>query len=101
MCRLVGGTGALGASKAMQGMHDWLGFTQSLDGWSIVDSMTFKLTFTTYYESALRELAIIRPFRMISVASLPSMAAMELSHNAWRGGAPPQCDGEPKFFGQM
>ena len=73
---------------ALRGMHDWLGFTQSLDGWSIVDTYTFKLTFTQYYEAALRELAFIRPFRMISLASLPSMADMELSMNAWRGGNP-------------
>ena len=85
---VAGGTGVIGAPMAMRGMHDWLGFTQSLAGWSIVDSMTFKLTFTTYYEAALRELTFIRPFRMISVASLPSMANMELSHNAWRGGNP-------------
>jgi hypothetical protein len=70
------------------GLHDWLGFTQSLDGWSIVDSMTFRLTFTTYYEAALRELAYIRPFRMISVATLPSMAAGYVSHIKFRQGSP-------------
>jgi len=86
--QIMGGTGESGGAKAMRGMHDWLGFTQSLDGWSIVDDMTFKLTFTTYYEAALRELTYIRPFRMISLASLPNMSAMELSHNAWRKGAP-------------
>ena len=59
-----------------------------LDGWSIVDDMTFKLTFTSYYEAALRELAFIRPFRMISVASLPNMDAMELSHIKFRGDNP-------------
>ena len=56
---VAGGTGVIGAPMAMRGMHDWLGFTQSLAGWSIVDSMTFKLTFTTYYEAALRELTYI------------------------------------------
>ena len=89
--QIMGGDGtsrAAGGTMALRGMHDWMGFTQSLDGWSIVDSMTFKLTFTTYYEAALRELAFIRPFRMISLASLPSMADMELSMNAWRGGSP-------------
>jgi ABC-type transport system substrate-binding protein len=86
--QIMGGDGSLGGAKAMRGMHDWLGFTQSLDGWSAPTSMTFKLTFSTYYEAALRELTYIRPFRMISKASLPDMVAMELSHNAWRGGAP-------------
>ena len=52
----MGGDGSPGGLKAMVGMHDWIGFTQSLDGWSIVDEMTFKLTFTTYYEAVLREL---------------------------------------------
>jgi len=86
--QIMGGNGASGGTKALKGLHDWLGFTQSLDAWAAVDSMTFKLTFTSYYESALRELAIIRPFRMISIASLPNMGAMEVSHNKWRGGAP-------------
>jgi len=86
--QIMGGDGSSGGVKAMMGMHDWLGFTQNLDGWSVVDDMTFKLTFTTFYEGALRELSTIRPFRFVSVAALPSMADMELSHNAWRGGAP-------------
>jgi nickel transport system substrate-binding protein len=86
--QIMGGDGSSGGSKAMKGMHDWLGFTQSLDAWSVVDSMTFKLTFSTFYEAALRELSFIRPFRMISLASLPDMDAMEVSHNAWRRGKP-------------
>lgn len=86
--QIMGGNGEPGGTKAMVGMHDWLGFTQSLDAWSVVDELTFKLTFSTYYEAALRELTFIRPFRMVSVAALPSMANMELSHVAWRGGAP-------------
>jgi len=86
--QIMGGTGAPGATKVLVGLHDWLGFTQSLDGWSIVDSMTFRLTFTTYYEAALRELAYIRPFRMISVATLPSMAAGYVSHIKFRQGSP-------------
>ena len=82
--QILGGDGSPGGVKAMLGIHDWLGFTQSIDGWEVVDSMTFRITFSTYYENALRELAIIRPFRMISPASLPNMANMELSHNKWR-----------------
>ena len=94
--QIMGGTGVLGSRKVLRGMHDWLGFTQQLDAWEAVDDMTFSLTFTTYYESALRELATIRPFRMSSVAALPSLANLELSHTAARGGAlrnpwPPRC----------
>ena len=57
--------------KKLVGLHDWMGFTQSLDEWAATGAMKFKLTFTTYYESALRELAVIRPFRF-SVAAFPS-----------------------------
>ena len=94
--QIMGGTGVIGSTKVLRGMHDWLGFTQQLDAWEAVDDMTFSLTFTTYYESALRELATIRPFRMSSVAALPSLANLELSHTAARGGAlrnpwPPRC----------
>lgn len=86
--QIMGGYGGKGDVQAMKGMHDWLGFTQSLDAWSIVDDMTFKLTFGSYYEAALRELSFIRPFRMISVAALPSMENGELSHIAWKWGYP-------------
>ena len=82
-------------------MHDWMGFTQQLDGWSVVDDMTFKLTFTEYYEAALRELSFIRPFRMISPAALPSLANGELSHSRYRKGAPRvhSATGKPVDFG--
>jgi len=86
--QIMGGTGVMGAPKAMRGMHDWMGFTQALDSWTSPTAMSFKLTFNGYYEAVLRELSFIRPFRMISIASLPSFADFELSHNAWRGGNP-------------
>ena len=77
--------------KKLVGLHDWMGFTQSLDAWAATGAMTFKLTFTTYYESALRELAVIRPFRFSSVAAFPSGpttgANAEVSHNKFRGGS--------------
>ena len=69
--QIMGGTGASGGTYALKGMHDWMGFTQQLDGWTVIDDMTFKLTFTDYYEAALRELTFIRPFRMISPKALP------------------------------
>ena len=90
--QIMGGTGEPGGTKALKGMHDWMGFTQQLDGWSVVDDMTFKLTFTEYYEAALRELSFIRPFRMISVAALPKLANNEISHVKFRGE-------EPRVFG--
>ena len=63
--------------------------------------MTFKLTFSTYYEAALRELSFIRPFRMISPAALPSFANGELSHSRYRKGAPRvhSATGKPVDFG--
>lgn len=33
--QIMGGTGAPDGSMALRGMHDWMGFTQSLNGWSI------------------------------------------------------------------
>mmetsp|Transcript_20696 Transcript_20696/g.64810 ORF Transcript_20696/g.64810 Transcript_20696/m.64810 type:complete len:702 (-) Transcript_20696:244-2349(-) len=97
--QIMGGHGTLGSRKVLRGMHDWLGFTQALDAWEAIDEMTFSLTFTSYYEAALRELSTIRPFRMSSVAALPSLADMELSHLASRGGAlrnpwPPRCNAD-------
>ena len=82
--QIMGGKGESGGTYALKGMHDWMGFTQQLDGWSVVDDMTFKLTFTEYYEAALRELTFIRPFRMISPKALPSFANGELSHVRYR-----------------
>ena len=80
--QIMGGVGVLGFPKALAGMHDWLGFTQFLDAWEAVDEMTFSLTFTSYYEAALRELSTIRPFRMSSVAALPSLEHRGISHVA-------------------
>ena len=55
--------------------------------------MQFKLTLTTYYEALFRELAIIRPVRMMSPLVLPSLADNELSHNRFRcTGPPPRTD---------
>lgn len=86
--QIMGSDGLSTSRKMLVGMHDWLGFTQSLDSWAVMDDMTFKLTFTTYYEAALRELSFIRPFRMISVTALPSMADGGVSHSRWRFGGP-------------
>ena len=86
--QIMGGTGESGGTYALRGMHDWMGFTQQLDGWSVVDDMTFKLTFTEYYEAALRELSFIRPFRMMSPKVLPKLADGGLSHVKVRKGAP-------------
>ena len=63
--------------------------------------MTFKLTFSTYYEAALRELSFIRPFRMISPAALPSFTNGELSHSRYRKGSPRvhSATGRPVPFG--
>ena len=99
--QIMGGTGASGGTYALKGMHDWMGFTQQLDGWTVIDDMTFKLTFTEYYEAALRELTFIRPFRMISPKALPSFANGELSHVRYRKGAPRvhSATGKPVDFG--
>lgn len=99
--QIMGGTGESGGTYALRGMHDWMGFTQQLDGWSVVDDMMFKLTFTEYYEAALRELTLIRPFRMISPKALPSFANGELSHVQYRKGAPRvhSATGKPVAFG--
>ena len=69
---------------ALTGLHDWMGFTQQVYGWEAVGAMQFKLILDTYYEAVFRELAFIRPVRMMSPLVLPSRADMELSHNRWR-----------------
>ena len=69
---------------ALQGLHDWMGFTQQVYGWEAVGDMQFKLILDTYYEAVFRELAFIRPVRMMSPLVLPSRADMKLSHNRWR-----------------
>jgi ABC-type transport system substrate-binding protein len=73
---------------ALTGLHDWMGFTQQVYGWEAVGDMTFKLTLTTYYEALFRELAIIRPVRMMSPLVLPSLEDNELSHNRFRCSGP-------------
>ena len=79
------GYGSKGKSGwALTGLHDWMGFTQHVYGWEAVGAMQFNLTLDTYYEAVFRELAFIRPFRMMSPLVLPSRADMELSHNRWR-----------------
>ena len=86
---------------ALQGLHDWMGFTQNTYGWETVGDMQFKLTLNGYYEAVFRELAVIRPFRMMSPLVLPSIADKELSHNRFRCTGPqPRTDSNcfPKPF---
>lgn len=93
---IMGGNGvgpppSYGAGKsgwALEGLHDWMGFSQQVYGWEAVGDMQFKLTLTTYYEAVFRELAVIRPFRMMSPAVLPSITDMKLSHNRFRCAGP-------------
>merc|ERR1719271_604225 len=57
--------------------------------------MQFKLTLDTYYEAVFRELAVIRPFRMMSPLVLPNIAENKLSHNRWRCEGPkPRTDAQ-------
>ena len=71
--QIMGGTGEPGGFFGLRGMHDWMGFTQYIYSYRVVDDMTFELVFTQYYEAALRELAFIRPFRMVSPEALPTL----------------------------
>ena len=71
--QIMGGTGEPGGTFGLRGMHDWMGFTQSIYSYRVVDDVTFELVFTQYYEAALRELAFIRPFRMVSPEALPTL----------------------------
>ena len=77
-----------GATKSFAGFHDWYGLPGAIKEWKAIDKYTFRLTFTSYYEPALRELTFIRPFRMMSPKVLPSLAAGGISCGAWRQGAP-------------
>lgn len=63
--------------------HDWFALSVRLMRWRAVSNFTFSLTFDSEYEPALRELCLVRPFRMISPASLPDLSAGELSCGRW------------------
>ena len=91
------GPGGTRQGWALQGMHDWMGFTQQVYGWEAVGEMQFKLTLDTYYEALFRELAVIRPFRMMSPLVLPSIADNKLSHNRYRCEGPRPRDDDSCF----
>lgn len=83
----VGPPPSYGSGKsgwALLGLHDWMGFTQMTYGWETVGDMKFKLILNKYYEAVFRELAVIRPFRMMSPKVLPKLADKELSHTRFR-----------------
>lgn len=89
------GTGATKSGWAFHALHDWMGFTQQIYGWEAVGDMQFKLILNTYYEAVFRELAVIRPFRMMSPLVLPSIADRRLSHNRFRCEGPrPRTDAD-------
>ena len=73
---------------AIPGFHDWYGLPFAIASWTAVDTTTFKVTFNYYYEAALRELCLIRPFRFTSPLVLPNGANGDISCGAWRNGAP-------------
>ena len=72
------------STKERAGFHDWYGLPAALASWEAVGEYEFKLTFSSYYEPALRELSFIRPFRFISPAGLPDMSDNKLSCNEWK-----------------
>uniref|UniRef100_A0A7S2CRM7 Solute-binding protein family 5 domain-containing protein n=1 Tax=Octactis speculum TaxID=3111310 RepID=A0A7S2CRM7_9STRA len=74
--------------KSWGGFHDWYGLGFAIESWEAVSTYEFEVTFSNYYEAALRELSFIRPFRMSSPNALPSMADGEISCEAFRNGAP-------------
>ena len=77
-----------GATKSFAGFHDWYALPGALQSWAVVNTFTFQLTFSSYYEPALRELTFVRPFRMISPAALPQITNGDISCSAWKQGAP-------------
>ena len=77
-----------GKTRSRAGFHDWYGLGSAISSWKAVDKKTFEVTFSTYYEPALRELSVIRPFRMSSPQALPSIDEGYLSCNDFKKFAP-------------
>merc|ERR1719446_72123 len=73
--------------RSMAGFHDWYGMPGAIESWTAVNELTFKVTFKTFYEAALRELTFIRPFRMSSPRALPNIANGFISCGAYKNGA--------------
>ena len=77
-----------GDTRSRAGFHDWYGLGSAIESWKAIDTTTFEVTFSKFYEPALRELSVIRPFRMSSPAALPSIAQGYLSCNDFKKFAP-------------
>jgi len=77
-----------GKTRSRGGFHDWYGLAAAMESWRDVDSMTFEVVFAHYYEPALRELSVIRPFRMSSPKALPSIDQGYISCNDFKKNAP-------------
>ena len=77
-----------GATRSRAGFHDWYGLGGAIESWNVMDAMTFEVTFFHFYEPALRELSVIRPFRMSSPKALPSIAQGYLSCIDFKKNAP-------------
>lgn len=72
-----------GTAKTLSAFHDWMALSVRMLRWAAVDTYTFAVTFDGEYEPALRELCLIRPFRMISPSVLPDIFNGELSCGRW------------------
>ena len=77
-----------GKTRSRSGFHDWYGLAAAIESWAATGSMTFEVTFASYYEPALRELSVIRPFRMVSPKALPAIAEGYISCNDFKKKAP-------------
>lgn len=68
-----------GPNRTFASFHDWFALSGRLMRWQAISPFTFSLTFSSEYEPALRELCLVRPFRMISPSVLPDIYAGESS----------------------
>ncbi|MDR2301794.1 MAG: nickel ABC transporter substrate-binding protein [Deltaproteobacteria bacterium] len=49
--------------------YDWMGVVTSMEGYEVVNDLTFKVTFKVPYYAALQEFSSARPFRMLGEAA--------------------------------
>jgi nickel transport system substrate-binding protein len=48
--------------------YNWMGLVNSMEGYEVIDELTFKIKFKTPYYAAFQELSSVRPFRMLGDA---------------------------------
>lgn len=79
------------AGRYRKGFHDWYQLPFAIKSWEVESEYVFKITFNFFLSTALQELGLIRPARIISPMALPNIADKKLScteNTYWKGYGP-------------